>query len=280
MLACLKWLVLRKPELMTAKNIKKKENEILSETSPCFSWESFLVVLSFLTLIPISQKTKLEFKLLARSLHYFPIVGLIIGGIALLAGQLSLSLFGSPLHAVIAITTTTIVSAGLHLDGLADTCDALFSWRDRESRLRIMKDSRIGTMGALALILVLFIKIAALVSLEKWWLGCLLAPMFGRIMNVYGAVWFKAASDNGLSHDIKVNLSTKSFFIGMGLSTIIGALTIGLLIIPLLGILITFTHLMAKSMEKQFNGLTGDTYGLLSELNEVLVLLFLVANLS
>jgi adenosylcobinamide-GDP ribazoletransferase len=102
---------------------------------------------------------------LARSTTYFPLVGALIGATGAGINYLASRIWPTPLAITITIATIVLLTGALHEDGLADTADGLGGARDRDHALAIMKDSRIGTYGAVALILSIATKIAALSSL-------------------------------------------------------------------------------------------------------------------
>lgn len=139
-------------------------------------WEA----ISFLTVIPLARKA-------ARPgpwmLSWLPAVGGLIGalwtGFDLLAGML----FPPALRCWMDVLFLVGITGGLHLDGLADTADGLLSHRGREEALRIMRDSRIGTWGVLALVWVLLLKGLALneISGPARLLALLLIPAYGRL---------------------------------------------------------------------------------------------------
>ena len=99
-----------------------------------------------------------------RCLWAYPVAGLVIGliGAAVLHGP-----FSAPVAATIAVVASAIATGGLHEDGIADTCDALGGGRDPARRLAILRDSRIGAHGALALVLATVLRIAALASMSR-----------------------------------------------------------------------------------------------------------------
>src|SRR5207244_725765 len=101
---------------------------------------------------------------LGRAAGWFPVVGVLLG-LGLAGGDRVLSwLFPPILAALLTLTAWKLVTGGLHLDGLADSLDGLMG-RDREQRLRIMRDSRIGVFGAVGLILTLLLELTALAGL-------------------------------------------------------------------------------------------------------------------
>jgi len=113
---------------------------------------AFFEAIRFLTLIPlpfVPAKTDEDYeRAIARATLWFPLVGFLIGGLGCLVGWAAEWFWDGPAHAVLIVVALGLITSGLHLDGLSDTFDGLMSWRPRERKLEIMKDSRIGAMGA------------------------------------------------------------------------------------------------------------------------------------
>ena len=234
--------------------------------------------LRFLTALPVPGLPPMTEAGIVRSMAAFPLVGLVIGAGGAAVGAVAGWLWGEPLRAIVIVITWMLLTLGLHLDGIADTCDAVFSWRPRERKLEIMKDSRIGTMGALGLLAIVALKIGALVTLgEWWWLGALLAPMWGRWADIYGIFFFPAACEGGMGRTFHDQVRRVDFviatvialLIGLALSLPWGALAV-LAVWPVI-------HVLARRMVASLGGLTGDTYGTLAEVGEVVTLLTLAA---
>ena len=122
----------------------------------------FLTAVQFLTRVPTPELKGYQPDWTARSARYFPLVGTLVGGVSatVLAGA-SLA-WGGLLPALLAVGVGVLLTGAFHEDGLADTADGLGGGQTPERRLEIMKDSRIGTFGALGLGLVLAVKVAAL----------------------------------------------------------------------------------------------------------------------
>ncbi|MGB3682893.1 MAG: adenosylcobinamide-GDP ribazoletransferase [Rubrobacteraceae bacterium] len=234
--------------------------------------------LRFLTMFPVPGLPPMKEATVARAMVAFPLVGLLIGACGVGMGLLAGWLFGEPLRAVSVVVAWMVVTWGLHLDGLADSADALFSWRSRERKLEIMKDSRIGTMGSLALISGVLLKVGAIYSLGPlWWVGALLAPVWGRWSDIYGIFFFPAAREGGMGRNFNEQVRKRDFVLAS-----VSALLIGALLLPpwgaLVGLVVLLVaHLLARWMVGVLGGLTGDTYGALSEVGEIVVLLTLAA---
>ena len=120
----------------------------------------------FATRIPLPHATPVEGADVARASWTLPVVGALIGLLGASAYRLAFALNLPPLiGAALAVTTTLFVTGALHEDGLADTLDGFGGGGDRERKLEIMRDSRIGTYGACGLVLSLFLRVGALASL-------------------------------------------------------------------------------------------------------------------
>lgn len=234
--------------------------------------------LRFLTAVPMPGLPPMKEANIARAIAAFPLAGFLIGVLGAGAGWASGWLWGPELRAVVVVVAWMVATGGLHLDGLADSADALFSWRPRERKLEIMKDSRIGTMGALALIASVLLKVGALYSLgPAWWVGALLAPMWGRWADVYGIYGFPAAGEGGMGRAFHDRVRRRDFVFATVFALLIG----GLVLFPggaAVGLVVlAVTYLLARWMVAALGGLTGDTYGALSEVGEVVALLVLAA---
>ena len=124
-----------------------------------------LAAIQFLTVIPFPKSFTGGEKELEKCLPFFPVVGLLIG-IIIAAFDHVMGLIFPPLPAsVMTVIAMTAISGGLHMDGLADTADGFFSARPRERVLEIMRDSRTGVMGVLAVLFVILLKVSLLISL-------------------------------------------------------------------------------------------------------------------
>ena len=125
----------------------------------------FLCAVQFLTRVPTPALRGFESDWISRSARYFPLVGMLVGGVCAAVFWGAAQLWSGWLPALLAIAAGVLVTGAFHEDGLADTADGLGGGSTLAKRLTIMKDSRIGTYGALALGLVLALKAAALAEL-------------------------------------------------------------------------------------------------------------------
>ncbi len=237
-----------------------------------------IAALRFLTILPIPGGLGHEESDLSRSVVFFPVVGLAIGATAWLAGHLFLLLF-SPLVAAVLLTLVLLAaSGGLHMDGLADTADGFFSSRPRERILEIMRDSRVGAMGVIAMVLVILLKSAALASCDRqgFLAAALLMPLAGRVAIVLSMAILPYARPRGglatLFYGRPVGLVgiwsllllTGASWYAAGLAGVAAGISVLFLVL-----------LFAFFCRARINGATGDTLGAVCELAETVVALVL-----
>jgi adenosylcobinamide-GDP ribazoletransferase len=235
---------------------------------------SFLAAIQFLTIVPVGKKS-LSPQELGACQCFFPLVGLLLG-----MGLAGLDALGSriwPTILVSALLTTVLVIAtgALHLEGFLDTCDGLFGGSTREQRLAIMRDKNVGAFavaGGTCLILLKWAALAALTPPERF-PTLVLFPTLSRWAMVLAMSAFPYARTEGLGTVFHQG-ATGARVLVAALITFIGTMVIaslGGLILLLVTSLLTLGvgHLMSKRL----GGLTGDTYGAINEVMEVLTLL-------
>ncbi|HAS72872.1 MAG TPA: adenosylcobinamide-GDP ribazoletransferase, partial [Clostridiales bacterium UBA8960] len=157
----------------------------------------FLLMLSFFTRLPLGNMVAYSAKTYEDGLVTFPAVGLVTGVFVMLPSIILSQ--QSPLLSLLTMLVYLMVTGGIHLDGLADSFDGLFSRRSRERTLEIMKDSHIGTFGVIALILY-FMSFFVSASLLSWkWL--FLMPFVGKTMGYFAAsISQYAREDEGMGY--------------------------------------------------------------------------------
>jgi adenosylcobinamide-GDP ribazoletransferase len=241
---------------------------------------AFLIALQFLTILPIRVRGSYQQKDYTRALLFFPTVGLIIGLIISSVGLLPLP-YPKSVIIILTLIVSFLITGGLHLDGLADTCDGFYGQKPKERRLEIMKDSAIGVMGALGLISIILLKGAFLfmVPVELWFSTLILMTLCGRASMILGAALSSYARESGTGQLFigKVRLSILILSIGFTLMVSIALLQIkGLILCGLLLFPITIFLLISKI---KIGGMTGDTLGALNEIIEVSTLAVLTSGL-
>lgn len=229
----------------------------------------------FLTIIPLGAQSDTMPGDMASSLSYYSLVGSVLGGILVMACRgmdaLNLGTAGN----VILISLLILLTGGLHLDGLGDAADGLFGGRSREQKLEIMRDSRVGTMGLLAVWIVLSLKVALLgeFSGTNKLRVLFLMPAVGRGAMVFSAVCFPyARKEGGKGSFVKGAGKTQLLLNGVFLS-ILALFLFGSKGIALLIIALGIGHFLSLGIARALGGLTGDTYGAVCEFTEMVVLL-------
>ena len=162
-----------------------------------------LAAIRFLTILPLPGTWGTAEDDLARSVAFFPLVGLLLGAAAA-AVAWGLALVAPPMvTAAVLVIVLLGFSGGLHIDGLSDTADGFLSCRSREQMLEIMKDSHAGPMGLVAVVCVLLLKFAALSSIALLqpavlWPAVLLMPLAGRSAVCINLAILPSARPDGL----------------------------------------------------------------------------------
>lgn len=232
---------------------------------------------SFLSVLPVRLKEAPVPGDLGRAAAWYPLVGLVIGGIlAGLKWALDLA-FPSFLSAGLVVAAWVILTGGLHLDGLADCCDGLLNASSPERRLEIMHDPRLGSFGGVGLALTLLLKMAAVASLPQNMAagGIVLAAVCARFLLLL-ARWQPMARPGGLGADFTLGLNTKVFAAAAVLPLGVvfftgwhGALAAAAAFLTALAVF--------GLARRRLGGLTGDVLGLLVELSELTALLVFCA---
>lgn len=239
----------------------------------------YLIALQFLTILPLPSPKQYQTDDLGRSTAWFPLVGLTIGGLLLLADLALTPLFPRHLTDALLVALLAIITGALHLDGLADVCDGLAARGSKERFLAIMKDSHIGAIGAVGLILLLLLKYAALLALPIYLKrpALLLVPALARFIQVLVMTNAKAARADGLGVCFLSGITSAQFSLAAAC------------IIPLCWLLghwagiaaLCLTALWGTATKHYFSrrlgGITGDIVGFSSEIAELLALLALTA---
>ena len=243
-------------------------------------WTSFSLAWNFLTIIPLpgSSHTHVPSQTLASSFGWYPFVGYLLGTILVLSDRLFSTVFPDAVVNVFLVTILILLTGALHQDGLADTIDALAGGYDRTERLSILRDGRIGAIGATGLILGLGLRYAGLASLPSGSRETLLLcmPAFGRWSMVLGA-WFGSypRPEGGLAAPFLQYVSLWE----VGLATMIAGIgfLFGMSPWPTITLLLSglvFVRMLVWGASRLFGGVTGDILGATNEMTEILFLFF------
>lgn len=246
--------------------------------------KSLILMLQFFTRLPLPFEIQADAEDFNRGFIWFTTVGLVIGGLLTLLYIILSPWVGTLLLAVILVLAEVLLTGGLHLDGLSDTFDGLYSNRDKERVLEIMKDSRIGANGALAMMSWLLLKIALLNELFQLsadqtaqtaktaaWLILLLMPVAAKSALALSCYLGPYARKEGMGHLFIGKVSVIQLFPVLTLAAILHGLLVPASLAVWTGILL-LTLAYTRHVRKRIDGLTGDTLGAWHELSELFYL--------
>jgi adenosylcobinamide-GDP ribazoletransferase len=233
-----------------------------------------LVAARYLTIIPVPGGGHASLEALGRSAAWFPVVGMGLGLLLVLADRLTSWLFSPLLAALLTVTAWKLVTGGVHLDGLADCLDGLVG-RDPEHRLAIMRDSRIGAFGAVGLILFLLLEIVALAELVPPARGSALfaAPVMSRATPAVLAALFRAARPDGHGAAFQAGVRPAAIAIGLVIAVAASIFALGGLGVAAGAVGLVAAVGLAFFLAGRLDGVTGDVLGAAVEISELAVLL-------
>jgi len=255
-------------------------------SAPLSAWRrhsaAFWVALQFLTTLPVRSVSNYSKPVLGLSLLYYPLIGLLIGGLLWVLALASTSLLTSLLSAALIVAAWTLLTGALHIDGLADCADAwVGGFGDRERTLELMKDPVSGPVAVATVVVVLLLKTAAVYELllrfDAAWI--VFAPLLGRAAPLVVFLSTPYIRKQGLGEVLAENFSRGPAF------TLLILLALGMLLMaPSVNLILLSATLMGLFamrylMLQRLGGCTGDTIGATVEIVEVIALLALVIGL-
>jgi adenosylcobinamide-GDP ribazoletransferase len=248
--------------------------------------KNFITALQFLTIFTVRKNHEVREGDLAKSMVYFPFVGFLIGVLLVNADKIfALIALPQTIATFLLIILSVLVTRALHIDGLADTFDGLMGGHDHSSRLAIMKDSRLGTAGALGIVFVLFLKYLCLNNLfeSERIVALLVAPVLARWSQTLMVSNAEYGREHGMGKAFVGHLRSSGLVatsaVAIGLSAFVvvrlDVHSVILFFALICGVLL-LTYLGKRYLVRKLGGVTGDAIGAMSELNEVLVLFLFV----
>lgn len=243
-------------------------------------WEELRIAGAFLTVLPLSSGVCMEPARLARSMGLFPLIGLALGLLLLLLDVLLGALLPRPVVDTLLILALVWLTGGLHLDGLADLTDGLAGGRTRQRALEIMKDSRVGALGALALVLAVLLKYVCLGGLEHQSRAAalVLMPAAGRWVQVMLAGCCSyVRPEGGTGGAFVEHLGRRETILASALLAMAAVALLGFKALVVLPALALGLGLQIRYFEKRLGGVTGDVLGAATELSEIFTLLVILS---
>ena len=235
---------------------------------------NLLAALRFITILPLGKQKNFDPR---GMVPFFPVIGLLLGAMVSLFDLAAIRLWPLPVAALLDVLFLLFLTGAFHLDGLGDTADGLYGHRQKEAALAIMKDSRIGVMGLVAIIASLSVKWAGIANLhENRFFFLLIIPAYARASMLFGMYYLEYGRVNGGAG--------KPFFENKIKPTAFWTLLIPITISMFMGwqgmiINIAFALLVVIILvyyKRKMNCITGDMLGAMTEITESG--LFLVAS--
>ncbi|MBT9135607.1 MAG: Adenosylcobinamide-GDP ribazoletransferase [Firmicutes bacterium] len=242
--------------------------------------KTLALALSFLTTIPMPHVGMASDEEMNATLGFFPLVGLLVGLVNAGLFLVGVRLWSPQIAAWLWLISNAIITGALHLDGWMDTFDALGSRKSRSEMLEIMKDSRIGAVGTTAALLLLGLKWSLLIVSVSTIAALVIAPAVGKVGVVLATQAFPYGREKGLGQALTKPMQLSGWFFALGVAVVT---TIAFLRMP--GLIALAVSLMvglawAHTLSRKFGGLTGDSYGAVNELVELVFLLVFLARVT
>lgn len=242
----------------------------------------FLTAVQFFTRIPVPDWVGHSAQQLDQSARYFPLVGLCVGALAAIILWLSTMLLPLPLAVALSMLASVLITGAFHEDGLSDYVDGIGGGYTREKILAIMKDSRVGAYGVIAIVLALLIKFQAILALMGAFsplivaVTLIAAHAISRLMavSIMLTQQYVRNDDSARAKPVAQGMSSASFVIaavtgvvamgllwgaGVGVMTIVSAVACALLLRIYVG----------RQMSKKLGGYTGDCLGAVQQVTEI-----------
>jgi adenosylcobinamide-GDP ribazoletransferase len=235
--------------------------------------EDFLVAIQFLTRLPV-PRVRFDPDSLARAAKFFPVVGLIIGLGASVLQRITAPHLSHPLVALLVLTFLILITSGLHEDGLADTADGFGGGWNREQVLTILRDSRIGSFGALALVVSVLARFLLLSTLpvNRFTAFIVSAHVLCRWTTLPLSYFLAPAREgDGQGARIAQKISLASLLLGTLLSFAIVFYFMRIEFWIPVFVALVITALSGLYYSRRIGGVTGDCFGATNQLTEIAI---------
>lgn len=239
-------------------------------------WKPFVFALGFLTRLRLPGQGAVIYgdDDVVKSLTAFPVVGLMVGILQAAAGWGFALYFSPELTAWWVVGLGAWVTRGLHLDGLADVADGMGGAYEPERRLAIMKDSRVGSFGVLALILGLGLKVSAVSGLlsAHGWSALLLVPALSRYAMVLSMRKVPyARPEGGLGKAFVDRMGRHELFWASVWAVLIALALFRHWALLMLAVAMVSATALRNAAKRWLGGMTGDMLGAVNEVTEILL---------
>lgn len=226
----------------------------------------FISAIQFITILPWGRAERFDPQ---RIIPFFPLVGIVLGVLVALFDFVAVSLWGKTVAALLDVIFLTVLTGAFHVDGLGDAADGLLGQRPKEKILEIMKDSRLGTMGLVAIVAGLSIKWAGIAGLDtNRSLLLIIVPALARGSMLFGMRYLPyGRPEGGTGGDFFKHEMRPSAFWGLSLPVML-ALLLGWQAIWLMICFAALTAGLIHYYKKRMGCITGDMLGAMTEVTE------------
>lgn len=234
----------------------------------------------YFTRLPLPFKVEYRKENQQLALTWFPLIGVIAGGIGALIFWLAHLWLPQSVAVILSLGASVLVTGAFHEDGFADICDAFGGGYTKEQRLNIMKDSRVGAYALIGVVLLLALKIALLTEMNAVWIPAVLiaAHTLSRWSTLIISMKWPYARPSGesKSRDTSHPISWWRFFWAFALGGAPLALFETWWVLGIIPVVTVFSILAGSWFQKRIGGYTGDGLGAVQQVNEVLVMVLLL----
>ncbi len=239
----------------------------------------FLAAFQFLTVLPIPGRMAFSDQDMGRSMAYYPLVGLCLGVVLVLARHVLGAVLPHTVVAILLVIVLAVMTGGLHLDGFSDTIDGLRSGTGRDDVLRIMRDSRVGAFGAIGLTCLLILKFTLLLEtpeaiLDRSLLLMAAVSRWTMVQTSYRSAY--ARPEGGLAKPFLESIGMTEVLVAAALTLVMAGGLFGVrgwLIVGCNGLL---AYGIRYGFHRRLGGITGDILGATNETSEVLSMMLVL----
>jgi adenosylcobinamide-GDP ribazoletransferase len=239
--------------------------------------KKFILMIQFFTRIPINMEIDIKDDDFAKGIVYFPIVGLVIAIFNVLTYLLFSKISTGLLPVVMTVLANVLITGALHVDGLADTCDGIYSARKKERMLEIMKDSRLGTNGAVAILFDLILRITLLSSISE--INIIKVILITTIISkttVAVLAYISPKRENGLGGLFVGKVSIKNILITLFICGMSSFLIFGYMALIIIGLNVVLMIIFRNYILKRLGVISGDILGAANEVSEIFILVVVI----
>jgi adenosylcobinamide-GDP ribazoletransferase len=238
-----------------------------------------IAAFQFLTIFPTVIKRMFTSEEMGRAAGFFPLVGVVLGALLYGVNYAARLFLPDSVSAALTLFAWIMFTRAFHVDGFMDTCDGLFGGWTPERRLEIMKDSRMGAFGSVGGMLVLITEYAALTSPINFFAALMLAATLGRWASPLVIYAFPYAREDGLGIEMKRNVGIREVMIATLIAGVASWFILGWLGFAFMLGAAVVAFLTALYAMRLLPGLTGDIYGTVTTLVEMLTLVVFTSSI-